>query len=311
MKNLFAVLAALLLTAPSAFSQEAGRTLNDHTFMPNLATGDAFVTTNIRSTTGFGSTVGLSLPLYDFKGNYIKDVETALGYFVLELQYQQTIAEKFTLHAAFSGAVRSGTTVVSLLSEGVNASYGLTGGVGYQIAREKNWSLMAGVDLSKSSLILLTPYDWAKKLIDSEGKDTSAVLVSDVGRLNVMANGRWAWTPSPSWGVQTLLGLGYAGANDVSIEGRFLGVAAVSGEYDLQPETDIPIGIQATYKYSSSTGRDQEVAAAQNVYVLGLFYTGRRLFSIGFTTSYVQLNRAFGTEPIRALISNINLRYDL
>lgn len=310
MKKLFAVLAALLLSTPVILAQETGRTLNDHTFMPNLYTGDAFVTTNIRSTTGFGSTVGLSLPLYDFKGNFIKDVETSLGYFVLELQYQQAIAEKFTLHVAFSGAVRSGTTAVSLLSEGVNASYGLVAGVGYQIAREKNWSLMAGVDLSKSSLILLTPYDWAKKLIDSEGKDTTAVLINDVGRLNVMANGRWAWTPSPSWGVQTLLGLGYAGANDVSTEGRFLGVASVSGEYDLQPESEIPIGVQFSYKYSSSTGRDQEVAAAQSVYVLGLFYTGRRQFSVGFTTSYVQLNRAFGTEPIRALIGNINLRYD-
>jgi len=310
MKHLFCVLAALLLIAPAATSQEFGRTLSDHTFMPNLYTGDAFVTTNIRSTTGFGSTIGLSLPLYDFKGNYIRDIETALGYFVLELQYQQAIAEKFTVHAAFSGAVRSGTTAVSLLSEGVNASYGLTAGVGYQIAREKNWSLMAGVDLSKSSLILLTPYDWAKKLIDSDGKDTTAVLVNDVGRLNVMANGRWAWTPSPSWGVQTLIGLGYAGANDVSVEGKFLGMASVSGEYDLLPETDIPIGVQLTYKYSSSTGRDQEVAAAQNIYVLGLFYTGRRQFSIGFTTTYTQLNRAYGTEPIRALIGNINLRYD-
>lgn len=310
--NYFAALclAALLLSPCAITAQNTGRTLNDHTFIPNSNTGDAFITTNFRSTTGFGSTVGLSLPLYRFDSTYVRDIDASLGYFILELQYQQAIAERFAVRVAFSGAIRSGTTAVALLSEGVNASYGVVLGASYQIAREKDWSLAVGADVAANSLILLTPYDWAKKLIESEGKDTTAQLVSDVGRLNILGNARWAWTPSPAWGVQTLLGLGYSAASSESTEARLLGSFALSGEYDLQPEAEIPIGFQLTYKYSSSTGRDQEVGAAQSTYSAGIFYTGRRQFSVGLNTTYMQLNRAFGTEPIRAFIGNIILRYD-
>lgn len=320
----FGLLAASLLAGPvpapaqEPSPDEAPRYFGGHQFIPSTIVPDPFISTTFTTTTGFGRAMGLEVPIFNLDDEQIGELEGNIGFMLLEFNYQQRLGSRFALRAGAVATARVGTTAEAILSEGISALYGYGIGGSANLARKEKWQLAATVDLRGNTLYAMSPLAFAQAIVEEieSGDSTGAVqsaqdtLLSSGDNLRVLGGLRGAYTPSEWLGftafVEGGLGERFSRTDDNTSVINF--GAAVS--FDLRPLTGKSVGLLGTFRRESLGERGDDDIGDSEAFGLGIFYTGRRFFSIGLENSWSQIRQLRADSKIDVGQARIVMRYD-
>jgi len=312
------LVAGLVLSARAEESNadQAPRYLGGHLFISSLLVPDPFVSTTFTSKTGGGSAVNLNVPIYNLKGDKIAETSAEIGFLQLGFGYQQAINHRVAVRADLGGAARTGTSAASILSEGISTIYGYGVGTTVNVMRRDAWLLSATADLRGNTLYGISPLDFVRSVVRSVASGDTAGAVSDAGdsllakgvNLRLLGGVRGAYAPSP-W-------IGFTGFLEAGIGDRFkgsdnIGVTnfGMTASFDLDPLVRYPFGVLGSFRNESLSEKGDDVGDART-FGLGLFYTGRRYFSIGLEGNWSQISQPQTDKKIDVALAQILLRYD-
>ena len=87
-----------------------------------------------------------------------------------------------------------------------------------------------------------------------------------------------------------------------------LNLGAVA-DIDLLEVTPVPIGFLLGYDAELFGSRGSDVAESATRFNLGLFYTGRKEFSVGVETLWGRVNLTQSEDKVDSITINLRLRY--
>ncbi len=292
--------------------------LQGHRFIPTSTVPDPFITTYLRSQTGFGLLLDAKFPVFT-EADTVAVVEGDIAFAVLAFEYQQAIVDFLALRIGFGGAVRTGTSGETLLAEGLNASYAFRFGVIGRVFRTENFLLSVVADYESNKLIAMDPFGFAQRVVDECGDapdvpqcildSEEELLVS--GRSSAITGGaRGAWSPIEWFGLRGRLEIGAGDAFDPesSLGTTILNVGALA-DVDLLEVTPVPLGFLVGFDGQLFGSRGSDVAESATRFNLGLFFTGRQEFSVGVEGIFGKVALAQSDESVDSITINLRLRY--
>ena len=318
------LIAAWMVGAPAPASaqepspDEAPRYFGGHQFIPSTIVPDPFISTTFTTTTGFGRAMGLKVPIFNLEDEQIGELEGNIGFMLLEFNFQQRLGSRFALRAGAVATARMGTTAEAILSEGISALYGYGIGGSANVVRKERWQLTLTADLRGNTLYAMSPLAFAQAVVEEieNGDSTGAVqsaqdtLLNSGDNLRVLGGLRGAYTPSEWIGftafVEGGLGERFSGTEDNTSVINYGG--AVS--FDLNPLTGKALGFLGTFRRESLGERGDDDIGDSESFGLGIFYTGRRFFSIGLENSWSQVRQLRAGSKIDVGQARIVMRYD-
>jgi hypothetical protein len=177
--------------------------LDGHRFIPTSTVPDPFITSYLRSNTGFGFLLDAKIPVIT-EADTIAVLQGDIGFAVLGFEYQQAIVDFLALRIGFGGAIRTGTNGQTLLAEGLNASYAFGFGITGRVFRTEDFLLSVAAEYESSKLIAMDPFGFAQRVAE-ECRDApdigQCILDSEEslltsGRVSALTGGaRAAWSP--------------------------------------------------------------------------------------------------------------------
>jgi hypothetical protein len=298
-------------------ADQAPRYLGEHLFIPSTVVPDPFVSTTFQTTTGFGSAVNLVVPIYNLHGAKIAETSSNIGYMLLGFDYQYAVKPRLALRVDASGSARIGTSATSILAEGVSALYGYGFGATMSVMRRSNWQLSATADLRGNTLYSISPLGFVRAVVhsavagDSAGALAAASdsLIGNGNNLRVLGGLRAAYTPAPWIGftgfVETGMGEKFQSGSDNTTVTNL----GATTSFDLNPLIKVPVGLSGVFRYESLGEKSDAVGSAQD-FGLGVFYTGRRFFSVGLESTWSRIGQFRTDEKIDVTQGRIVVRYD-
>jgi len=292
--------------------------LDGHRFIPSSTVPDPFITTYLRSNTGFGLLLDASIPVLT-EADTIAVLEGDIAFALLGFEYQQAIVDFLALRIGFGGAIRTGTSGETLLAEGLNASYTFAVGVTGRVFRTENFLLSVVADYGSNKLIAMDPFGFAQRVTEecAGAPDIpQCILDSDeellvTGRSDAITGGaRGAWSPIDWFGLRGRVEVGAGDAFDpessLSTTILNLGVAA---DVDLLEVTSVPLGFLLGFDGQLFGSRGSDIAESATRFSLGLFYTGRQEFSVGVEGIFGRVALSQSDENVDSITFNFRLRY--
>jgi hypothetical protein len=294
--------------------------LKGHRFIPTSTVPDPFITSYLRSNTGFGLLLDANIPVLT-EADTVAVLQGDIAFAVLGFEYQQAIVDFLALRIGFGGAVRTGTNSETLIAEGLSANYSFAFGVTGRVLRTENFLLSAVADFGSNKIIGVDPFGWAERVTAECGDLPSeeiaecilsteeALLVS--GRSNAITGGaRGAWSPATWFGLRGRVEFGAGDAFDPEAD---LGTTIVNlgavADIDLLEVTPVPIGFLLGYDAELFGSRGSDIAESTTRFNLGLFYTGRKEFSVGVETLWGRVNLTQSEDNVDSVTFNLRLRY--
>ena len=237
---------------------------------------------------------------------------------LLEFRYQHAIGHRFDVRAGGSASARVGTSPQSILAEGISALYGYELGGTASMVKKRNWQLSATVDLRSNKLYSVAPLDFARSVVNAiqAGDSTGAVqagedtLLSSGTNLRALGGVRAAYAPATWIGftgfVESGLGQPFEEGRDNTSVVNFGGALSL----DLNSLKSIPIGFLATFRRESLSEKGDDIGGSAVSSGFGIFYTGRRFFSMGLENTWQRIDQRSSDADINAVLARIVLRYD-
>ncbi len=292
--------------------------LQGHRFIPTSTVPDPFITTYLRSQTGFGLLLDAKFPVFT-EGDTVAVVEGDIAFAVLAFEYQQAIVDFLALRIGFGGAVRTGTSGETLLAEGLNASYAFRFGVIGRVFRTENFLLSVVADYESNKLIAMDPFGFAQRVADEcvDAPDVPQCILDSEedllvsGRSSAITGGaRGAWSPIEWFGLRGRLEIGAGDAFDPesSLSTTIINVGALA-DVDLLEVTPVPLGFLLGFDSQLFGGRGSDIAESATRFNLGLFYTGHQEFSVGVEGIFGKVALAQSDESVDSITINLRLRY--
>lgn len=294
--------------------------LQGHRFIPTSTVPDPFITSYLRSNTGFGFLLDANIPV-QAPGDSIAVLQGDIAFAVLGFEYQQAIVDFLALRIGFGGAVRTGTNGETLIAEGLSATYSFNFGVTGRVLRSENFILSAVADFGSNKIIGIDPFGWAERVAAEcgdlpEEEVAECILNTDEdllasGRSNAITGGaRAAWSPATWFGLRGRVEFGAGDAFDpeADLGTTILNLGAVA-DIDLLEVTPVPIGFLLGYDAELFGSRGSDVAESATRFNLGLFYTGRKEFSVGVETLWGRVNLTQSEDKVDSITINLRLRY--
>lgn len=296
------------------------RELGGHVFLPSAIVQDPFVTTFFRTTTGAGAALGLDIPIYNLNDSLLGTVSGDVAFADLGFQYQQALGTWLALRGSVSATARLSTSVQSLFAEGITAVWGGSLGATARILKKERWTLSATADYTASNLTKVTPLEFAqnlaqfvKDIIESGGElpDTfpDSELLTEASAPELRGGFRAAYAPAPWLGFTALVETGWTDPFGTERDRGVFAAGATAG-VDFGAMGKLPIGVLGSISGRSRGGRGSDVSSGATLWGLGLFYTGRREFSVGVEMTWGRLDQRESADKIDAVLARFLVRYD-
>ncbi len=302
------ILSFLVAFAPaSAQDENAGRTLGGHTFMPSGQDRDPFITTYLRSGTGFAI---FELPLLttDWQGSELVLLEGDVLYLVQGFRYQQAVNDWLAVRGAFAALGRGGIDEKSVLAQGVRWAFAGELGATARFWSSERAALAVSADVALGNAYTINVLDFAEDVIE-DGLDEENSLMSELGgsqgRLGLVG----AWAAKRWLGVTAFMDWGWSeGSGARNWDERRLGGGSTVG-IDFKELGAVPVGIRFTFSSEPAaqegTGLDDDIRS----YGVGVFYTGRPELSVGLDAMFLRLPLIDSDAEADALQLSVDMRY--
>lgn len=286
-------------------NQGQARHLNGHGFLPSSYVRSPWVATDFRIFVGGAQAVGLKTPFRDLDGNELFTLEGSLFYVSLGLGYQQQLGDRFAVGLKADALVRTGSNAESLISEGANVDRSANVWGKYRVLRTESSQFTAGLDWEYRKMIVITPWDFARDIING-GNLTDAQLLSNVKNWTVHMTLDYAHAFSPTLGFRANGEVGLFEDLDKPGISRATHRLGVLGELDLKHRYTVPVGLTLGYTKGFPTGVPN---AGLSGLLFGVWYTGQEAFVLGLETGYMTLPVQGQAEKVDAMFGLFNLRY--
>ncbi len=307
------ILAALVtLDAPPVTGQdrEPKRTLGGHNFVPIELLGDPFVGTYVRNSTGAGTAIGLQVAMPALEGGIAGFAKADISFIGLALEYQQNITNWLAFRLGATGGARLGTSVEALLAEGVTAVFSYGFGLSGQVVRSSRLALAVTADIVPNKAYGISPLDFARSVIDN-GLDSASTLLSEGDGRRIVFGLRPAYALTPWLGIQGVFDVGPGKAStEESERSKTQTSFGLGTSVNLMGASNTPLGFTAAYQHKSGLLGTGDVSGGADTWSVGVFYTGRRSFTVGIDIAVSSIGQTLTDDNINLTGARVNLRYD-
>ncbi|UCC71476.1 MAG: hypothetical protein JSV86_13910 [Gemmatimonadota bacterium] len=239
--------------------QRGSRELGGHAFIPSRVVGDPFITTHVRTATGFGIAFALKTPFIDVDGDTLGTLEGDVAFLQLGFEYRHAFNNWLALAAGVTTAARLGTNEQAMLAQGVSAVYGIKLEGLARIWGNERMILSAVARVSGSNLYGLTPFQFAQSIIDNGGLTEDNKLLVEFDGLSAAGGLRFAYAPVDWAGLTALVEAGSAEALGES-DRDFLYVVGGAVDFDLRSRTSVPLGLLLAVQHDEFSEQGSDIA---------------------------------------------------
>lgn len=273
-------------TSDSSRTAPLGPRLGEHHFTPLAGSPLPFIRTNSTMIVGGGTTTALELPIINVGDRLVIAPTGSLAFMVMNVRHEQAIKSWMSFYVEGRVIGRLGTSVSSLLAQGVNTVTSADIGWNAKIIEVGPWSVTGGLTMRMGNYTTVDVDRWVEGLIDSGYVAPGNELIDTRPALKLIANVRGAYAVSPVIGLSAFINGGYTeprATADSSYDALFDAGLAVS--INLDPWIDIPLGlaIAGDYRQIPEAGSIDQGSTKSAHFRIG--YTGTDAFSIGAQTT--------------------------
>ncbi len=268
--------------ADSASAQPScHRCLDGFRFMPSSVINDVFASTHFQNATGAGMAVNLNVPVRNVEGETLGTLNGDIGFFLLDFEYQYSVAPWLALHAGIAGIGRIGTSIEALVASGVSAAFGGSFGAIVPFWRRPTFQVSAVGDVRRNTAYDVDPFGFAQQVADSGYSPDAKYVLLASEKVNRWSLGlRAAWAIAPWVGVVGVIEPG--GAHGSTSGNGSLTTVGTSVGFDFAKRSRrVPVGVSLAYRNQAGSSKTGNISGGYRSGEIGVFYTGRSEFTIG------------------------------
>ncbi len=286
------------------------RQVGPHVFAGSTAVPSPFLSTFVRSTTGFAATSGMEVGLYNFADpeSLLATQQVDLKYLLQTFEFQQRVSDGAAVRLAVSGSGRLGTDTAALLTEGVSAITGWTLGGTFRLAERPGFKLSGSLDAASNSLTVISIRSFVEDAIANQ--DTLGAISQGLSNWRASTGLRAAWGKSETIGYLLSADLGLQEPYDESEDNEFYWQAGGAVSIDMRERWRPDLAFLLSASYASSSSRNEDLGGGGWNAGLGIFYSGRPELTVGVQTIYTRMNQTTSDETFGAYGMSLLLRYD-
>jgi len=308
----------LILIVMLAFAAEASAQIKQERKLPQLAgynllpamtVPDPFITTYIRSATGFGVALDITIPVYDRDGNVVDTLDGDLAFLLLGFEYQQALTRWLSLRLGVEGLARVGVNAESVLAQGISAVRAFDLGATIRLWHNRNAILSLVGSVRNSRLIGVDIIGFVQKVIKDDGIADKSDLLRKQSALSYSGGVRFGLGLGKGFGL-TLLAEG-GSAESIAVEGGREGTYTFAGtvSFDINAVMPLPVGLLFGYTQSNFPVSGDDIAKSVRTWVAKVAYTGREEFSVGAEFNFFQAPLVRSPDTLEAASAFLTLRY--
>jgi hypothetical protein len=256
--------------------------LNGHRFPSVTTIKNSFISTNVRVDIGLGSTPKLVFPGLNIDEYELFAFEGKLMFVNGDVEYSQRFNSWLAIYFSYSLAARLGTSMSSILVDGVSTIYG--GDIGWliRIVKSKKVNLSGSLGLRNFTGNFINVVEYFDDLIN-DNPDPAVIKV--VPAMSIGAGLHLAYAISPTFGLQFSSGYAYG---ESFLRDNTAGVfnCGIVGDADLGPAKNIPIGFALGYSISNLPEVLMNYDELSHRIIGKLSYTGAEDFELGAQFNY-------------------------
>ena len=277
-------------------SPSCHRCLNGFRFVPSSVVDEPFTNTSFENATGGGMALNLNVPVRKLDGDTIGTLNGNIGFFLLDFEYQKSVAKWLALRVGVNGIGRLGTSLEALVASGISAAMGGFIGATVPVWSKPNFLISAVADLKNNKQWDVDPYSFAKDVVDSGYNDTTKAVLLSSERVN-----RWSFGLRGAWAVKPWMGLTAniePGGADGEVSGnKSLSTFGALAGFDLHKLWDVPISTTLAYRVRTGSGKSGNISGGYRSAQLGVYYNALREVLIGGDFFYSTVRVQGGSIP--------------
>ena len=301
-----------LVATPALGQEKTGKrlpVLGGHNFLISEQVPDPFITSFFRNATGGGIAFNIESLVIDTSGDTIIDVSGDIAFLNLGFEYQGALADWVAIRVGFEGAARVGTSLESILGNGVSAVYGYFIGGTFRLVEKEKFILSATADLTGNSITDVGILQLVQDAIDEDSIPTDAEVVATGTDKAAVGGFRFAWAASRLVGVRANAAIGIADLFQSSESTKFSFITGAAVGFNFANTTKVPIGLLAFFNASNFSAGASNIVDKTFSTGLEIDYTGYEDFGLGLALAWEKAELTMGRPSIKTFSGKINLRY--
>jgi hypothetical protein len=286
------------------------RQVGPHRFAGAIGVPNPFLSTYVRSTTGFAATSGMEVGLFNFEDppQLLATKPVDLNYLLQAFEFQQRVGDGVAVRLSLSGSGRLGTDAAALLTEGVSAITGWTLGSTIRLAERPGFKLSGSLDAARNALTIISIRSFVEDAVANP--DTTGEISQGQSNFRASTGLRAAWGKSETMGYLVFADLGLQEPYDESEDNEFFWQAGGAVSIDMRERWRPDLAFLVSANYVSSSSRNEDLGGGGWTSGLGIFYSGRPELTVGVQTFYTRLTQTTTDKKFGAFGLSLLLRYD-
>ncbi len=270
--------------------------LNGHVFTSINSSNSAFISTFLNAELGLGNTGSLELPGLSIGDYDLLSFAGSVTFATTHIDYSQKINDWLALRLSTSLGGRVGSNMSTILIDGLNTFSGGSIGWDFRFVRKQKFQMTGSVFVKNIDGSFIDIAGYIKDIVN-DNPFPQAIRNIPVVTAGVAAQGAYAF--NKAYGLQFGADISY-GESFTRNEQSFYSAMYISGDLDLMPRKNIPLGFAAGYKLSSDPEDTYLEFIYTSIYSGKIAYTGSSDFDLGlqFIANRVKLSEGVGETPI-------------
>ncbi|MCK5730362.1 MAG: hypothetical protein KAH68_04775 [Draconibacterium sp.] len=270
--------------------------LNGHIFNSINTSKSAFINTYLNTELGFGNTGNLDLPGIVIGDNEILSFNGSVTYITVNLDYRQKINDWMAFRLSMSLGGRIGSNISTILVDGLNTYGGVIVGWDFRLVQKQKFQMAGSVFVKNITGSFIDIAGYVNDIIHN------APFPEPVRNIPVLTFGignQCAYAFNKTYGMQFGVDFSYGESFNRS-EQNFYSSFNISGDMDLMPKKQIPLGFAVGYEISSNPEDTYLEFIHTNIFSGKIAYTGSSDFDLGlqFIMNRVKLSDAITDNPM-------------
>lgn len=274
------------LQAQNEKSHQRIPVLNGHKFLSTSQMKSAFISTNLQTDIGYGSTSLIKIPGFDYNGANLFSFQGKILYVDFKLQYQQQFTDWLGLFISMKLSSRIGSDLSTIIADGVNTVSG--GDIGWIVKIKETDKLLLSATIKANNLtgnfIDVTKY--LEDLIDGEPYPS---LSKKIQATSVGLGIRGAYAFNKTYGVQFNADALHGESMQRGTTDTYYSIG-ILGDIDFYENQNIPLALALGYSISSTPEISMNDRGFSNIFLGKLGYSGSDDYELGLQFSTYQVN---------------------
>jgi hypothetical protein len=270
--------------------------LNGHTFSSVNTTKSAFIHTQVAAELGIGNTGIIELPGIKIGETEILAFAGNVAFLSANVSYQQKLNDWLALSLTLNIGGRLGTSISTILVDGVNTYSGGSLGWNFRVIHKKKFNLSGSLFVKNISGRFINLIGYITDIIDSI---PNPAVIKNIPVLNVGIGAQGAWAFNNTFGLQFGAEFSYGESFQREIN-KLFSTINITGDVDLMPRKHIPLGFALGYMLTSSPEKTYLKFIYTNIFSGKIAYTGSSDFELGlqFILNKVELASEVKKKPM-------------